>query len=460
VSLWAGLAAVGGILAAAWTAGFAGVPLLFPAARPRVSERLAWGLALGLVLLAGIVPLGFSGGLRPGWTLFLAGSAALVLGGLAAWRRGSGVGDSREAAPSDPRARRASRLLAVLVLGGVLLYALRALTEPMWANDFLAIWGWKGKTIFGAGEFPAWTYRNAAFAPTHPEYPPGLPYLFAGVSFLLGRWDDHAMGLLFPILQVGSLLLLSGWLARRGAPRTVAMGAAAALAVFEPLYRAFGTGMAEVPLSFFLLLLGASLCDSLEGERGAARRLAVAAFGAAALKNEGLFAAAAAAGLALVAAGVPRRARLRAASAALLPAAAVPILDRIRTGPLPLRDFDFRLLFSREFPIRLAFDAQAIALTVGAAGALGLLALALVLAAGRRTPPSDRLLGLALALLIAYAVLPAFCVLGPAWLVQTAFVRTASALAPLVFAAAALRVGPLFSASSGAASGSGAGPAA
>ena len=29
--------------------------------------------------------------------------------------------------------------------------SLRALTEPMWSNDFLAIWGLKGKAIFAAG---------------------------------------------------------------------------------------------------------------------------------------------------------------------------------------------------------------------------------------------------------------------------------------------------------------------
>jgi hypothetical protein len=40
--------------------------------------------------------------------------------------------------------------------------------------------------------------------------------------------------------------------------------------------------------------------------------------------------------------------------------------------------------------------------------------------------------------------MPAFGVLGPDWLVRTAFFRTASALAPLGAAAAALRLAPVF----------------
>ena len=72
-------------------------------------------------------------------------------------------------------------------------YALRALTEPMWANDFVAIWGFKGKTFFAEGRVPGrlFLWKSLTFA--HPEYPLGLPFLYAGIASLLGRWDDHAM---------------------------------------------------------------------------------------------------------------------------------------------------------------------------------------------------------------------------------------------------------------------------
>ena len=104
-------------------------------------------------------------------------------------------------------------LLGLLILLGVLVYALRALTEPMWANDFIAIWGLKGKTIFRAVGFPEWL-RSLEFA--HPEYPLGLPLLYAGISFLTGRWDDHAMALLFPLLPGRDAARSVGWLRRRG----------------------------------------------------------------------------------------------------------------------------------------------------------------------------------------------------------------------------------------------------
>ncbi len=445
MSLLPALAAVAGILALAGAAGLSATPALFPDRSARLAERLAWGLALGLLLLAGLVPLVLR--LRTSARLDPVSRSVGPPRGRVAPPFEAGAGERIAPAPpaeSGPKNGRATALLAALLALGVLLYLLRALTEPMWATDFLAIWGWKGKTIFGAGAFPAATFLRPELGFTHPEYPLGLPFLYASLGFLLGGWDDHATGLLFPACQAGTLLFIAGWLRRRGAPAPLPLAAAAALSLFEPLYRAFTTGMADVPLSLFLLLLGASLADALDGEPGGLRRLAVAAFAAAAIKNEGLFAAAAAAGIALLSTGAAWPRRRRALAAAALPALLALALHRLATGPQPLRDFDFRLLFSREFPIRLGFDVRAIALEVGAIGALGLGAFLLLLAAGRRTPSSDRLLALAALLLAAYAVLPAFCVLGPEWLVRTAFARTAAALAPLLFAAAALRLSLVF----------------
>src|SRR6185503_14388879 len=174
--------------------------------------------------------------------------------------------------------RRACRILLAFVFVGVALYLLCALTEPMWANDYVAIWGFKGKTFFAERHIPDRLFRWQSLSFSHPEYPLGLPLLYAGIAFLLGRWDDHAMALLFPLLQVATLLLLYGWLRRRGAGRPLALAAAALLSQFEPLYRAFTTGMADVPLSFGVLLLGTALADRIERtDRGASRRLALAA---------------------------------------------------------------------------------------------------------------------------------------------------------------------------------------
>jgi hypothetical protein len=215
--------------------------------------------------------------------------------------------------------------------------------------------------------------------------------------------------------------------------------------------------MAEVPLSFFLLLLATALTDALDGEKGAGRRLALAAAGAAALKNEGLFAAAIAAGIAVVAPRKPWRERGTAAAAALLPALVVAAAHRVGRGPLPLRDFRFHLILEPEFPSRLLLGLRTIIGEASVPAAAGLLAFGLLLLAGVRSPSGDRLLALAAALPAAYAILPAFCVWGPDWLIRTAFARTAAALAPLAAAGAALRLAPVFT-SAGESTGSAADP--
>lgn len=438
--LFPSLAGVAGILLLSAAAGHAAAGTLVPRGARSLPERLAWGFALGLVILEGYVPLSLAAGLRPGWIPFLLLCAIVVVAGRLVSlpslppREGRGEGVT-------PIIRFSLLLLLSL---GIALYTLRALTEPMWATDFLAIWGWKGKTLFGAAALPAWTWRMPELAFTHPEYPLGLPLLYAGISFLLGHWDDHAMALLFPALQAATLLLLAGWLARRGAPPPIPLAAATALALFEPLYRGFATGMAEVPLSFFLLLAGTALADALDGDAAAIRRLALATAGAAALKNEGLFAAAAAALLCVAAVRLSWRSRSRIAAAALLPALAVVAAHRILRGRLPLRDFQFGLLGSPEFPARFWLGVKTILAEAVLPAAPALFALALVFWAGRPSPAGNRLLALAALPLAAYAILPALCVFGPDWLVRTSFARTASALAPLCAAGLALRLASVF----------------
>jgi hypothetical protein len=444
--LWLSAAAVAGILLAAAAAGYAAAAAVVPG-EARRAERAAWGFALGLMLLAGMVPACVALGIRPGWIPFLAAAALVVTVSrglrLPAPAAGGAAMDPPPLPPGEGRgegARLVTPFLCALLLLGVLLYLLRAMTEPMWANDFLAIWGWKGKTIYLLSAVPSWMWDMPELSFTHPEYPLGLPFLYAGLASLLGRWDDHATALLYPAIQVATLLAAWLWLRRRGASSRLSLAAAAALALFEPLYRAFTTGMAEVPLSFFLFLLGAALIDAIEGEAGAARRLALAALGAAGLKNEGIFAAAAAAVLALAAARAPWPRRVRVAAAALLPALAVLAAHRLRTGPLPLRDFRFSILFEGDFLARHALGLRTIFAERLLPAAPGILAFGALIAAGRRDRAGDRMLLLAAAPLAVYAALPAFCVLGPDWLARTAFARTAAALAPLAAAGVALRL--------------------
>jgi len=404
-------------------------------------------LAVGAATLAAIRAGCLAAGILSGRLVSIAGLAAVALALRFIPAPGASQrGVSREAA-SVARRPPATVLLLAAVLVGVLLYALRALTEPMWSNDFLAIWGLKGKTLAASASFPAWLRDPALAGFSHPEYPAGLPLLFAGLSALRGRWDDHGMALLYPAIQVATLLVLAGWLRRRGASHAVALSAAALLALFEPLYSAFLTGMAEVPLSAAVLLLGTALSDALEDtDKGAMRRLAAASLFAAAIKNEGVFIASLASIAALASAVTSRDGRRRgmtAFGAALLPAAFVAALSRAASGGAPLRDFDVRLLGSGpsgNLAARIAETLRA-DLDVAAAGWPILLCMAILTGAAVAAPAaapgraaSRRMLWIAAAALAVYLLIPALSVRGPRWLVETTLPRTAAALAPLAAA--------------------------
>ncbi len=445
-----GLAAAFGLMAAvvvaAALAGFAGTRLVFPGTREAILERAGWGIFAGFAVLAAAEAMCLATGIRPGPVAL---AASLLVFAASGW-----MFSARLFAPAvaSRRARERERergillavtaAAAVAIFTGILLYALRAATEPMWSNDFLAIWGLKGKTIHAASALPAWLRDPAIGGFSHPEYPLGLPLLFAAVASLAGQWDDQAMALLYPAMQIATLAVLYGWLTRRGASRPLALSACALLAFFEPLYSGFLTGLAEVPLSLAMLLLGTALSDALDGtDPAAVRRLAAAGFLAASVKNEGLFLSAVAAAVAF--AGPGRLARRMALGAAVFgPALAAKVLSRLATGPAPLRDFDMSLLsFARlgELAPRLAAALEA-AISMAGPAAVGLAAVAILLACGRRTPAADRLLILAAACTAAYVVLPALAVRGPEWLATTTLYRTTAALAPLAAAGIAGRM--------------------
>ncbi len=314
----------------------------------------------------------------------------------------------------------------------MLLYLVRALTEPMWSNDFVAIWGLKGKIIHAAGAVPRRLFEDPNLGFSHPEYPLGLPFLYAGVAFLTGRWDDHAMALLFPIFQAATIAVLVGWLRRHGASRRVAWTAAGILACFEPLYSAFLTGMAEVPLSLGLLLFGAAMGDALEGEPGALRRVALASALITATKNEGLFFAAAGCMIAVLFGG---ERRWKASFAALPTALLVQALHVLWRGAVPLRDFDLGA-FS------LADAGAAIAAAVRLPGVVGWIELALLgvlITLGTKAPEAGWMLGLCACGMAAYVLLPAFAVRGPEWLIHTSLLRTSAGMVPLAAGAIAVR---------------------
>ena len=422
------IARVAAVAAVASAFGFAASRAACPPGREFRAERLAWAWAIAAGLISGLVPASFLVGIEPGWPgLLVLGALAVAAGRFLRVPEPAGP-----PAPAEAGARAAAGVVFPLIALGVALYLLRALTEPMWSNDYLAIWGLKGKTIHAAGALPRHLFTDPAFAYSHPEYPLGLPFFYAGMAFLTGRWDDHAMALVFPIFQVATLLGLFGWLRRHGVSRTAAALAAAILACFEPLYSAFLTGMAEVPLSLGLLLFGVSLSDAVEGDPGALRRLAFAAGLMTATKNEGLFFAAVGCLLVL---GFGGARRWRCAFAALPTALIVQMAHMLWRGRAPLRDFDFS-----SFSVARAGEALATAARVpGTVGWAEIGLIAVLAAAGARAPESRWMLGLCACGMAAYLLLPAFAIRGPEWLVRASLPRTSAGLAPLAAAAVGVR---------------------
>jgi hypothetical protein len=445
LSLFASLAALGAVLAATVLAGSVTSLALLPTGSIWRAERWGWSLPLGAAILAAATAAALALDVKPGWLCFLLTAA---VAGFTAWRLRLSH-DRADRLATEKRSPLIALSLGLLLATGVVLYVLRALTEPMWSNDFLAIWGLKAKTIFFVRALPQHVLPARLYGFSHPEYPLGQPLLFAGIASLLGRWEDHATALFFPAFQVATLAALWGWLRRQGIPWPLPLAAAALLSLFEPLYSAFLTGLAEVPLSCVLLLFGSALSDALDAggstaaesrnDFAAARRLAAASLLAGGLKNEGLLLAVLGASGALIA-GSPRRWRI--AACALFPASAIAGLGRVLTGNAPLRDFDFSLIARpAELPGRLIETVRAGVSDVLWPAGPGLLCVLVLFAAGRRTPFADRLLWLAGALWAAYFFIPIFAVSSPAWLVSTSLARTSAALAPLVAAGLTARLG-------------------
>ncbi|MEP6768017.1 MAG: hypothetical protein ABJC61_05070 [Acidobacteriota bacterium] len=438
-ALAASLAKMAVLLLAAGAAGFAAARALHAAGPAHRSERMGWGVCLGLSFLSGSALMASLGGLDPRVSFAILAAAGVAAGRLFAPR------DPGPALPAAGKLRLSHAMLRAAAAAGVLLYVVRALVRPMGSIDFLAIWGLKGRTIFASGAIPAWLSDPALAGFSHPEYPLGLPLLYAGVSAVIGKWDDHAMALLFPAFQIATLAVLAGWLRRRGAGPGVTLTATALLALFEPLYSGFLTGMADVPLSLAMLLLGTALSDAMDGtDSRALARLAAASLLASTIKNEGLFLAAAAAGVAIVVSrgAGDRSRRLKVAAAAILPAASLTAVVRAIRGAAPLRDFDFGLLAPSRFGELLARAGEAVSADAHIAARSWILpvSIAVLLVAGKSTPWAGRLLWLAGAALAVYLALPAFAVLGPEWLAETTLFRTAAALVPLATAGIAGRL--------------------
>ncbi len=258
--------------------GVLGYPLVRRLRDLSNAELAAWSWIAGLLALAGAQAIVLLFGLRAApwklWTIL----AALALA-------------FRDRAPKAPRTAGAPSRIAtaagILALGGLVLFSVNALSEPMWAWDFVAIWGLKGKMLYLSGGLPPRFFHDPELAFVHPSYPFLLSLLFSALSTLAGGWDSQALALLYPAFELATLLLTWGFLKRRCGPAAAAAGTVLT-AGFFPLYQSFLVGLADIPMALGFVLAGSALLDALDAPGSArARPLLLSALFCCSLKKEG-----------------------------------------------------------------------------------------------------------------------------------------------------------------------------
>lgn len=391
-----------------------------------VAERLTWGFVTGL-----LVQIALSLGclsLRIGLQLWLLALLELVLV--------VALSPFTKAMVARTRPERVTAAAAAVMAIAALafaIYFLQAVSEPMWSDDFIAIWGLKAKTIFLSGSIPARVFHDPATVWSHPEYPLTLPLALASLSIWARGWDDQALALFYPACEAGVILLIFGFLKRRGRQLS---GAVAGLLVASGFLRLrpSATGMADVPMALGFALAGVAAVDLVEAVTPQrCWRAALAFFFCASMKQEGVLFAALLCGLM---AGIAFARRLPPATITWLavPAALPPLILRIIRGPLRDRDFDWGYLAPSRWGVladRLISVARLILTREVVPLAVPVVALVVYFLVTRRGGAEILLpvIGLQLA---AYAAACAFSSYDPAWQESNSFARIAASLWPVL----------------------------
>jgi hypothetical protein len=405
-------------------------------------EKLAWGFGAGLLFQAAayvalLALRAFAAPrLEPGPAAMLALGALALVARILASRRRTAPAPPRDAEIAPIRLQPSGFppvLVEAVATAAVAVFLIGAVSEPLWQNDYLAIWGLKAKTIFFSRAIPGRLFHDPETAWSHPEYPLLLPLALASLSEVAGSWNDHALAIFSPALEAATLLAISGWLRRRS-PGPGAGGAVLLTALFFPLYGPPNAGTAEIPFAFALVLLCAAVLDSREKPSGGATsRVAVASLLACGLKQEGTLFVIVLATVSLAAWLLRRRtAPISLCAALLLPAAANALALRLARGSLGDRDFDAAFLrpdhlgqlWGRLVSVYsdvLRVDLLPLAVPVAAA-------VSLLLLTPRRS--SDALLVPLGAQIAVYASVCAFAAYDPLWLARNSFARIAAALFP------------------------------
>jgi len=394
-------------------------------------EKLAWALATGLLLQAIAVLVLLGVGTRPNaWKILVLEAAGATLATLAtkSWR------PSSQPAAVGGSGRALGALLWFVAGAAWLVFLAGSLADSMWSTDFLAFWGYKGQIVFLTGEIPRRLFRDPALYFAHAEYPFLVPLTFEALASFLGRWNDQALALVYPICSLATLLAISGFLARRVSRVSGAAAAAlASLCVF--LYRPANAGTAEIPLALGLVLASSAALDFLDqGGVANAGRLAVASLFCATLKQEGsLFVLVLAVMLWWRLRRVaPQKGRWLATASLVFPVATHGLLMRIARGSLPSRDFDFSLFEPSRWPEltnRFGLVVGRIVGTQARHALLPILALAVYFLVTRKAI-ADRLIPVFVTQLLVYAAAFTISAFGPTFAIDTALDRLTMSLFP------------------------------
>jgi hypothetical protein len=395
-------------------------------------EKATWGFATGLLVQAIgfllLVALGVAPR-TPALLLFQGLAAGLALG----LSRRFGV-PSLPAAVSRSRGPRAVvGVLIAFAAGAWLVFLVGAVADSMWATDFLAIWGYKGKIVFLSSAIPRRLFEDPALYYINRSYPLLVPLSLAAMAGFAGVWNDQALALFYPACALATLLAISGFLERRVS--RLAGAAAATLAAFcFFLYRPANAGTADVPLALGILLVCAAAGDALTEMRPAvAARLAVAALVCAGAKQEGtLFVLLLAAVLLWSLRKTGGRARFAAAAALVAPVVIHGAGLRLLVGNQTHREFDFTLLEPSRWPelaSRFGLVAGRIVGTEARLALVPILAIAVYFLVTRRGI-GDPLIPVFFAQLFFYVVAFTVSSFDPLYAIDSAFRRITMSLFP------------------------------
>lgn len=443
------------VLAGALATGAVGYALVrFGVAGLRRSEKVAWSFAAGLLVHATLVVIV--------WSLFPGSGALPILAADAVIVVASFLGRRPIPSPSpaEPEKKRPAFVVPLLAIAGAacLIFLVAALSEPMWATDYLAMWGLKGKTIFETGSIPRRLFQDPALSWGRPDHPLLVPLSLAALAALSGGWHDQALALLFPLCELATILAVWGFLSRRISPLAGA-SVAALVSLCFPLYRAANSGLAEIPLAFALVLASGAFFDVLEaGSRLAMARLFLASLFAAWAKPEGALFVLLLAGVLLVRQRFhPVRAWKSGGWALVLPPIVHAGLMHFLGRPLPQHDFDPTFLEPRRWAELLSRFGIVLGRILGTQAPgfwISLLAVGLFLLLTRRGL-ADLLLAVLALQMLAYLAAFAISSADPIWKVDSCFQRIAATLLPVLVLVLAARVSAPGNDESGTTSGSG-----